>query len=115
MRSIYIGLQHADGTEPAGAGYERIPVDGAGQLTYDLRGLQTAFPAVSSPGYGIITSIAAYSHESGGEALQVWPLECPLDIHQGVVPLIWDGKLKRGVVMQVVPVSVAPVAVCGAG
>ena len=115
MDTIYIGLQYSDGTEPAGAGYERIPVDAAGQLPYDLRGLQIAYPEVTSPGYGLIASIAAYCHETGGDALQVWPLECPLDVHQGVVPVIWNGRLMRGVEMQVVPVSVAPVAVCGAG
>jgi len=113
MRSIYIGLQRCDGTEPAGAGYRRIIVSGTGQLPYALRGQQIAFPAVSSPGYGIITAIAAYGQATGGEALQVWPMECPVDVHQGVVPVIWDGKLLRGVEMQVKSVSVVPTAVCG--
>lgn len=98
--TAYISLLRADGSEPeAASGYARACL---GQVNlFDipvlLQGRQIQFPDVQPPGYGHIAAIAVSDWETAGAALWVWPLPEPLDVHPGVTPVIFDGKLYRGV------------------
>lgn len=100
MKCVHIGLLRHDGTEPSKeSGYRRIPV----QRPEDgdiLSGRQIVFPDVTAPGYGVIAKAAAYADESAPMHLAAWELPMALDVHEGVVPVIHDGTLYRGVEVQ---------------
>ena len=69
----------------------------------------------TNPGYGMIHSIAAWDREFGGKLLHTWPMESALNVHSGVVPVIHNGRLWRGVDAKVEKVKVNQSAVAGAG
>lgn len=98
--TAYISLLRADGSEPEiSSGYARACIGEVDLLEIPvlLRNRQIPFPDVLPPGYGNIASIAVTDQETEGEALWIWPLPEPLDVHPGVTPVIFDGKLYRGV------------------
>lgn len=115
MEREYIGLLRHDGTEPPReAGYRRVPVTDAVRLAAVLNCRQIVFPDVTAPGYGVIAQIAAYADEEAQEPLGVWVLPEALDVHEGVVPVIYDGKLYRGMEVQA-RVGLGSVDLCGTG
>lgn len=97
---FFMGLLREDGTEPpAASGYTRVSVGkvlitSIGNIPYAQ---QIVFPDVMPPGYGNITDLALFLEKEGGEAVVLWDLPEPIDVHQGVVPVIHNGKLWRGV------------------
>lgn len=114
---VYIALLRADGTEPdAWTGYERICAGEAASeaLPSFLQGKQIVFPDVRAPGYGMIHAMAACDKKTGGSILYRWPMETAMDVHQGVVPVIHNGKLWRGVEAKA-KITVCPSAACRAG
>ena len=103
MVNAYIALLRADGTEPeAASGYRRSclgEVDSI-EIPQLLENRQIPFPDVTEPGYGEIVAVAVSDREERGQALWVWPLPEPVDVHPGVTPVIYNGKLYRGVAVQ---------------
>ena len=103
MVNIYIGLLRKDGTEPdAKSGYRRLCAG-----IYDIvskpeifGGKQFAFPTVTEPGYGEIASVAICEKEYGGKFLRVWDFKAAQDCHTGVIPVIYNGNLYRGMEVQ---------------
>ena len=103
MVNIYVALLRADGTEPDPAsGYCRIPVG-----MFDIvskpavfGGKQIAFPDVLEPGYGVISAMAVCDNLTGGIILHKWNIPNPQDCHAGVVPVIYNGHLYRGMEVQ---------------
>lgn len=93
MKVEYIGLLRHDGTEPPReSGYRRIPVKTPAR--------QVVFPEVTAPGYGVIAQLAVYADETAMEPLDVLTFPVALDVHEGVVPVIQNGVLYRGVEVQ---------------
>lgn len=100
MERVYIGLLRHDGTEPPReSGYRRVPVSDVVPGSV-LSGRQIVFPDVTAPGYGVIALIGAYADEEAQEPLGVWVIPEALDVHEGVVPVIHNGVLYRGVEVQ---------------
>lgn len=99
MTSVYIGFLNERGNEPhPNSGYKRVLIGNADQeelLNFVLE-KKIAFPKAEKPGYGDIAAIAAYSEENGGYAMGKWFLPEPVNIHDGVIPLIINGNLYRG-------------------
>lgn len=96
-RTVYVALL-ASAQEPGPeTGYARAPVEDVDILDvpYMLDDRQIVFNDVVMP-YGLIDSVAAYDAPEGGELLYTWPLPEPVDIHEGVVPAILDGRLVKG-------------------
>lgn len=115
--TAYIALLHADGTEPDKAsGYQRVCIGEVDAIDIPtvLQGRQIVFPDVTAPGYGYIAAITVSDWEKAGAALWVWPLPEPMDVHKGVVPVIHNGKLYRGMEVQAKAV-VRSADLCGAG
>lgn len=113
---LYIALFGTDGTEPDKAsGYHRIAVDVAPEDAPKLlQSRQIVFPDVTAPGYGMVAAVAAYAAESGGNALCIRKFPEPLEVHAGVVPVIHNGRLYRGVDVKA-RVMTQPSAQCLAG
>lgn len=98
MAVIYIGLLRSDGTEPNNSsGYQRISVVSEDALHKILEEKQIVYPDVKAPGYGVVVAAAGYSQKEGGIPIVLWNFPESLDIHHGVVPVIYKGKLYRGV------------------
>lgn len=114
MKCVHIGLLRHDGTEPPKeSGYRRIPV----QRPEDgdiLSGRQIVFPDVTAPGYGVIAMAASYEDEKDREPLGIQLFPEALDVHEGVVPVIHDGTLYRGVEVQA-KVELSSADLCGTG
>lgn len=109
---LYAGLLRLDGTEPPQeSGYRRIPVPGA-KLPNALFGRQIVFPDVTAPGYGVVDKITVYVDESAPMYLASWDLPEPLDVHEGVIPIIANGRLLRGLEMQA-QVTMQSADLCG--
>ena len=115
--TAYISLLRADGSEPEiSSGYARSCLGEVDLLEIPvlLRNRQIPFPDVLPPGYGDIVAIAVYDQETEGEALWIWPLPAPMDVHAGVTPVIMDGTLYRGVEVKA-QVILRTSDLCGAG
>lgn len=96
----YIGLLGVGLEEPLPAtGYKRTAAGAFDiwQAPNLLRGRQFVFPEVKAPGYGFIFCIGLFNAPTGGELLYTWDLPEKVDMHEGVVPGIIDGRLIRGV------------------
>lgn len=112
MTYVYIGLLRHDGTEPPReSGYRRIPVQ-VPENERILPGRQIVFPDVTAPGYGVIAMAAAYEDEEDREPLGVQLFPEALDVHEGVVPVIYNGTLYRGVEVQA-QVTMQSADMCG--
>lgn len=83
---MFIGLLCGDHEPDPSSGYARVE----GYLTQTL-----AFN--TSSGYGMVTHIALYDDAEGGEPLKTIELPEPVDVHDGVIPIIHEGKLLRGI------------------
>lgn len=115
--TAYISLLRADGSEPEiSSGYVRSCLGEVDLLEIPvlLRNRQIPFPDVLPPGYGHIVGIAVTDQETEGETLWVWPLPEPMDVHPGVTPVIFDGKLYRGVEVKA-QIVLRSSDLCGAG
>lgn len=114
MECVYIGLLRADMTEPcAESGYARAEVPCA-NLRDLYCGRQIVFPDVKAPGYGVITSVAVYDKKNDGMVVDAWNLPAPQDVHEGVVPLLYNGVLYRGMEVQA-RVELGSMDLCGTG
>jgi hypothetical protein len=114
MDSVYVGLLRADMTEPCvESGYTRVEVPCA-NLKDLYCGRQIVFPDAMAPGYGVITSVAVYDKKFGGEVVDAWNLLAPQDVHEGVVPLLYNGTLYRGMEVQA-KVELGSMDLCGTG
>lgn len=96
--SVYAGLLVSDKEPAAETGYSRV---GLGDISildipWLLKDRQIIFQNVATPGYGLVTEIAAFDAPEGGELLYTWPLPESVDVHEGVIPGIVDGRLIRG-------------------
>lgn len=93
---VHIGLRVSGKEPPAESGYSRIPLGDMNILDVPtlLKDRQIVFNDVTAPGYGLVTDICAFDQD--GELLYIWPLPEPVDVHEGVVPGIVDGRLIRG-------------------
>lgn len=113
---LYIALFRTDGTEPDKAsGYRRIAVDAAPEDAPQLlQSRQIAFPDVTAPGYGMVAAAAVCTAETGGDTLCIRKFPEPLNVHAGVVPVIHNGRLYRGVDVKA-RVITQPAAQCLAG
>ena len=107
MTSVYIGLLKEDGCEPSSrAGYMRIQTPGRvseaqlSQIAEIVARTTVVFNDVVAPGYGEITTIAAFTAPHGGVPVWTQHLSAPLDIHTGVIPFVYKGQLMRGVAVQ---------------
>lgn len=83
---MFIGLLCGVNEPNPSSGYARIE----GYLTQTL-----AFNP--SSGYGMVTHIALYDEADGGAPLKTIELPEPVDVHAGVIPIIHEGRLLRGV------------------
>lgn len=82
----FIGLL-IDTTEPdASTGYARVE----GDLDCTL-----IFP--TSTGYGMITHIGIFDSEVGDTLLDTIELPEPVDVHEGVIPIVQNRRLLRGI------------------
>lgn len=103
--NAYMCLLRADGSEPpAESGYCRAALGEIDtiELPQLLQDRRILFPDVRKPGYGNIAAVGVSDRPGpGGPLLWCWPQEEALDFHEGVVPLIIDGKLCRGIDMKV--------------
>ena len=103
IKSMYVALLCADGTEPTGgSGYTRadlgeMPED---QLDQIPAMHQIEFPDVCEPGYQPITAFAVYDQPKGGMRLKLWQLSQSVQVNVGEVPVIHHGQLLRGVAVQ---------------
>jgi hypothetical protein len=105
MVDIYIALLRADGTEPdPESGYRRVSIG-----VYDIvskpdifGGRQIVFPEAQGSGYGSVYSVAVCDQPEGGQYLRIWNFSAAQDCHAGVVPLIYNGQLFRGMEVQAV-------------
>lgn len=108
---IYVGLLRADGTEPESAsGYQRVPA-APETVPQFLQAQQIVFPDVTAPGYGEIVCVAAWKREFGGVSMTAWPLPEPVNVHEGVVPVLHKGRLLLGVDVRA-KVIIKPSAQC---
>ena len=82
---MYIGLLNGSHEPDSSTGYARVK----GELSQVL-----AFDA--DKGYGMITHIALFDAAEGGKPLKTIELPEPVDCHDGVIPLVHNGKLLRG-------------------
>ena len=101
--TAYIALLRCDGTEPDKAsGYERACIGEVDMIDVPtlLQERQILFPDVMAPGYGEIAAVAVSDRKTAGTALWVWPLPETVNVHENVVPVIFKGKLLRGVETQ---------------
>lgn len=116
MIKAYIGLLHTDGTEPVKAsGYRRTYIGETEKtLAQILAENQVVFPDVTAPGYGMIAAAALYDCGEGGEPEDTHSFKTALDVHEGVVPVIHQGNLWRGVDVKA-KVTVCPGAMSGIG
>lgn len=83
---MYIGLLVGSYEPSPSTGYCRVE----GDLSQTL-----GFP--TSKGYGIVTHIAVFATPHGGEPVETIELLQPVDCHIGVIPLLHEGKLLRGI------------------
>lgn len=99
---LYVGLLREDGTEPpSDSGYIRpytTEFDHVPELN-EFR--EFLFPAAVKPGYGFVASVALFDVPEGGEPLKTLSLPGVVDVHEGVTPFLYGGKLMRGVEMSV--------------
>lgn len=103
MVNVYLALLRADGTEPESeSGYERADLG-----LYDIvskpdifGGRQIVFPDVREPGYGMISAVALCDRKIDGNYLKVWRFSSEQNCHAGVVPVIYNGQLYRGMEVQ---------------
>lgn len=105
MADLYLALLRSDGTEPEPAsGYRRVSIGDQDIVSKPdiFGGRQIAFPDVQEPGYGKISAVAVCDRETGGRILRSWNFPAPQDCHAGVVPVIHNGQLYRGMEVQAV-------------
>ena len=102
MRKItaYMGLLCGDGTEPdADAGYSRARVGEVSVL--DILALPTehqiVFNEITAPGCGLVSAYGAFEAPAGGEPLCIWTLPDPVNVHEGTIPVIYQGRLLLGI------------------
>lgn len=101
--TVYIGLLRPDGTEPdAASGYKRVCIGEADlrDPSEILRTRQIVFPDTETPGYGVISHVAVYCGETDSPAVVSYRLPEAMDVHQDVTPVIYQGRLYRGVAVQ---------------
>ena len=95
----YLGLLDKEGREPDRAlGYSRCSVGNVEIWDIPMwpENNMAVFNEVTSS-YGDIHAYCMYDCAEGGEPLYIWPVKEPLDIHEGVIPIINNGRLMRGV------------------
>ena len=83
----YIGLLIGSAEPTATTGYTRAE----GSLAETV-----AFPTAQAE-YGYITAIAVYDNVEGGEPLEIVELAEPVHITAGIIPIVRDRALLRGV------------------
>lgn len=83
---MYVGLLNGSTEPDKSTGYMRKESD------FD----HTVFFPVSK-GYGTITHIGLYETETGGDPVDVIRLPEPVDVHRGIIPVVHNRKLLRGV------------------
>ena len=83
----YIGLLIGSAEPAAATGYTRAE----GSLAETV-----AFPTAQAE-YGYITAIAVYDNAEGGEPLETVELAEPVHITEGIIPIVRDRALLRGV------------------
>lgn len=83
----YIGLLIGSAEPAASTGYIRAE----GSLAETV-----AFPAAQAE-YGYITALAVYDTIEGGEPLEIVELAEPVHITAGIIPIVRDRALLRGV------------------
>lgn len=83
----YIGLLIGSAEPAASTGYTRAE----GSLAETV-----AFPTAQAE-YGYITAIAVYDTAEGGEPLEIVELAEPVHITAGIIPVVRDRALLRGV------------------
>lgn len=82
---MYVGLLNGSMEPDSSTGYMRIESD---------LNCTVFFPV--SKGYGVITKIGLYEDKTGREPIETINLPEPVDIHEGVVPIVHSRKLLRG-------------------
>lgn len=82
---MYVGLLIGSKEPPYSKGYARVCGDFEQTLTFPV-----------SSGYGLVTSIALFENEIGGVPTKVVELPQPVDCHDGVIPIIHNRQLLRG-------------------
>lgn len=93
--NYYVGLLTKGHVEPdAVTGYARVCVEGEKVPEFD--DLSVLFREASAPGYGDVTHIAIFDADGGDAPIIVRELPEPVNVHEGVVPIITAGKLLRG-------------------
>ena len=92
--NYYIGLAVGEPFQepPQESGYARVPMESFNPAE-DL----VVFPDAAGPGYGLVTHYGLFDCAEGGVPLLLCPLPEPVDVHAGVIPLIREGRLLRGV------------------
>lgn len=85
--SNYIGLLIGSAEPDNGLGYSRA------EGTFDET---IVFPTAQTD-YGLITALALYDSPEGGEPIEIVELPKPVDIGQGIIPIVRDKALLRGV------------------
>ena len=115
--TAYIGLLTAGGKEPdEKSGYCRVCIGEMElrEMSSALENRQIVFQDVQEPGYGIVEAAALYNMEKGGVPMAHWNFQMPLDVHAGVVPVIQNGRLWRGMDVTA-KLCIEPGAACNAG
>lgn len=82
---MYIGLLIGSNEPSPSTGYARVEGD---------LGQNVAFPL--SEGYGMVTHIALYDSADADRPVDTIALPEPVDVHAGVIPLVHNGQLFRG-------------------
>ena len=102
MRKItaYMGLFRGDGAEPPReAGYERVCLGEVEIL--DIPALpvreQIVFSDVTAPGWGLVSGFWVFDRAEGGGPLYIWDLPEPVNVHEGTIPVIYQGRLLLGI------------------
>lgn len=103
MADLYIALLRPDGTEPPPeTGYRRAKVGVCDLVSAKdiFNGRDIVFPDVKPPGYGVIDAMAVFDRETGGNFIADYTFPNAWDCYAGVVPVIHNGQLYRGVEVQ---------------
>lgn len=87
MAKYYVGLS-VNGKEPdASTGYARVGAE-------SIEDAPAVFPPVTAD-CGNVTAIVVYGES--GEVIRTIELPEPVNVHAGVIPIVQNGKLFRGV------------------
>lgn len=95
----WLGLLQAGCVEPdSTAGYARVYMGEIDlwSIPFALQDQQFVFNEVQHPGYGTVHMLGMYSAPEYGDLLYIWDLPEAVQLHEGVVPGVLDGKLVRG-------------------